>query len=156
MEDIVRVRVTRDRLIDASIVSAICVYRSKRAPTCRRTRCRDVLDRIRQTTVDTMHTVRSSQPMRSFPYPPMKCARIRGRRAVQRVCGALSSDRGDLGPPPVHRGRSGPGKCVRHCCPASKPAEQLSDSDPDDPKDCYMDGSVHDALQAWLPFMNLR
>ncbi len=64
LQDIVRVQVTRERLIGACIVSATCVYRSKRALTCQRTGCRDALDRIRQTMIDAMHAVRPSQPVR--------------------------------------------------------------------------------------------
>ncbi len=110
LEDIVRVRVTRDRLIGARIVSATCVCRSKRAPPCQRTRCRDMLDSLQDPAYDCLRsTGRPAVTTSAFSYTPRKGARIRGCWAVQRMRKDGGGEGGDLGPPPVHRGRSGPG-----------------------------------------------
>ncbi|PIL26298.1 hypothetical protein GSI_12054 [Ganoderma sinense ZZ0214-1] len=153
LEDIVRVRLTRDRLLGACIVSATCVYRSEPDPTCRRAKCRDSLDRIRQTTVDALRAIRPSQPMR---FPILEggalehtdaglceaCAQMvkgREREAKEEIWGLLPCIVDEVVP-------GWAGQCPKHCT-AFSASGSLPDSDFEDLEYCNMDRPVHDWMR---------
>ncbi|KAI1785129.1 hypothetical protein LXA43DRAFT_1066173 [Ganoderma leucocontextum] len=161
LEDIMRVWLTRDRLIGACIMSATCVYWSKQALTCRRTHCRDLLDRIQQKTVDALHAARPSKPMH-FPILQMstiewidlrlcdacmKMVETREHEAREEIWSLLPCIVDEVVP-------GWAGKCPKHCA-AFKPSEPLSDSNLEGSQgseDCHMAGPVHD----WMRYRCIR
>ncbi|KAM5537263.1 hypothetical protein V8D89_008993 [Ganoderma adspersum] len=151
LEDIVRVRVTRDRLVGACKVFATCVYTSKGTPTCRRRGCRDSVDMVRQKTVDALRGGRPSQPMMRFPILQRSaleyadaglceaCTNMveaREREARKEIWGLLPCVVDEVVP-------GWAGRCPKHC-PSFEPSEPLSDSDSDDSDNCCTGGRVHD------------
>ena len=155
LEDLVRVRMTRDRLVGACIISATFVYASKGVSTCRRRGCRDALDRIRHTTVRTLRAVTPSQPMR-FPMLQRSaretadvglcdtCVNMletREREAREELWSLLPCIADEVVP-------GWAGKCLKHC-PDSEASEQSSDSgsDSEDLEECCIEGPIHDWMR---------
>nr|VWO96084.1 MSP1 protein-like protein [Ganoderma boninense] len=150
LDNIVRVRLTRDRLVGACIVSATCVYRSQCDPACGGVQCGDSLDKMRQTSVDSLLDTRPSQPMR-FPLLQgsavehakaglcAACAEMvkaREGEAQEEIWSLLPCIAGEVVP-------SWAGQCPKHC-PAPDASRLLSNSGCEESEDCYVAGPVHD------------